>query len=431
MDPAISLTVVEANLKRLLLDVAHFVEHHPAAKDATPLVLRFSGGWVRDKLLNKDSKDIDVTIDKMTGYQFGLKIQEYLKVPGNAGKYVTGDGANRQTTAKISKIEANPDKSKHLETATTKVFGLEIDLVNLRKETYTEDSRNPQVEFGTPEEDAMRRDATINAMFYNLNTSSVEDLTRRGLDDLKNGLIRTPLEPVETFTDDPLRVLRLIRFAARFGYEIDSDAQGAMKREEIKRAFMAKITRERVWQEVEKMLKGKDPKTALEYIDSLGLYQVVFVDPLEPEFYAPDLERWSATYNVLSKIVEQDDQSPLRSILLAQREEDYLAWLISTLVPLADAPDKPPAKPGKPPTVYATHVVREGLKASNKASDLAGLSVAHCSAIIETVQAPGDDRGKLGQAIRGWGPTWRHQVLFAMLHEIFLGLRSEDGMSHF
>jgi tRNA nucleotidyltransferase (CCA-adding enzyme) len=221
MDPAISLTVVEANLKRLLLDVAHFVEHHPAAKDATPLVLRFSGGWVRDKLLNKDSKDIDVTIDRMTGYQFGLKIQEYLKVPGNAGKYVTGDGANRQTTAKISKIEANPDKSKHLETATTKVFGLEIDLVNLRKETYTEDSRNPQVEFGTPEEDAMRRDATINAMFYNLNTSSVEDLTRRGLDDLKNGLIRTPLEPVETFTDDPLRVLRLIRFAARFGYEID------------------------------------------------------------------------------------------------------------------------------------------------------------------------------------------------------------------
>jgi tRNA nucleotidyltransferase (CCA-adding enzyme) len=430
MDPAITLTAVEANLKRLLLDVALFIENSPTSKESTPLVLRFSGGWVRDKLLKKDSKDIDVTIDKMTGYQFGLKIQEYLNLPGNAKKYNDDPANKRGATAKISKIEANPDKSKHLETATTKVFGLEIDLVNLRKETYTEDSRNPQVEFGTPEEDAMRRDATINAMFYNLNTSSVEDLTGKGLQDLKNGLIRTPLEPVETFTDDPLRVLRLIRFASRFGYDIDNPAQSAMKREEIKKAFMAKITRERVWQEVEKMLKGRDPKNALEYIDSLGLYQVVFVDPVEPEFYIPDLTRWSATYNTLSRIMDQDEnESPFRSILLSQREDDYLAWLLSALVPLADAPSKPPAKHGKSPTAYATLVVREGLKASNKASDLASLSVANLSAIMETVQDPSGDRGRLGMTIRGWGPTWRHQVLFAMLHEIFLGLRSEDGTS--
>jgi tRNA nucleotidyltransferase (CCA-adding enzyme) len=430
MDPSIALTAVEANLKRLLLDVASFIENHPTSKGAAPLVLRFSGGWVRDKLLNKDSKDVDVAIDKMTGYQFGLKMQEYLNVPGNARKYNDDPANKRGAAAKISKIEANPDKSKHLETATTKVFGLEIDLVNLRKETYTEDSRNPQVEFGTPEEDAMRRDATINAMFYNLNTSSVEDLTGKGLEDLKNGLIRTPLDPVETFTDDPLRVLRLIRFASRFGYDIDGHAQSAMKRDEIKKAFMAKITRERVWQEVEKMLKGRDPKNALEYIDSLGLYQVVFVDPLEPEFYVPDLTRWSTTYNVLSRIMVQDEnESPLRSILLAQRADDYLAWLISALVPLADAPGKQPAKPGRPPTAYATHVVREGLKASNRASDLANQSVANCSAIMETVQDPSGDRGKLGMTIRGWGPSWKHQVLFAMLHEIFLGLRSEDGMS--
>jgi hypothetical protein len=424
MDPSITLTAVEANLKRLLLDVASFIENHPASTEPTPLVLRFSGGWVRDKLLKKESKDIDVTIDKMTGYQFGLKMQEYLNVPGNATKYEHGGPANK---TKVSKIEANPDKSKHLETATTKIFGLEIDLVNLRKETYTEDSRNPQVEFGTPEEDAMRRDATINAMFYNLNTSSVEDLTGKGLDDLKNGLIRTPLEPVETFTDDPLRVLRLVRFASRFGYDIDDDAQRAMKREEIKKAFMAKITRERVWQEVEKMFKGRDPKNALEYIDSLGLYQVVFVDPLEPDFYAPDLSRWPTTYNVLSRIMGQD--GPLRSILLAQREDDYLSWLIGALVPLADAPHKRPAKPGRPPTPYATSVVREGLKASNKAADLINHSVLNYSSIVETVQDQGNDRGKLGMTIRGWGSTWRQQVLFAMLHEIFLGGRSEDGMS--
>lgn len=278
---AIELTDTESTLRKLLLDVAGYID---ASSQGTrtdsnvklsedlaksKLILRFTGGWVRDKLLGITSHDIDVGINKMTGYQFGLKMKEYLEVPGNQEKYglqgvassdaqsaKAGAGDKSKVVGGLHKIEANPEKSKHLETVTTKVLGLDIDLVNLRKETYSDDSRNPQMEFGTPEEDALRRDATVNALFYNLNTSEVEDFTDKGFDDMTRELIRTPLEPYQTFKDDPLRVLRLIRFATRLGYTIDPEAESCMGEASIKEALRAKISRERVGTEVEKMLKG-------------------------------------------------------------------------------------------------------------------------------------------------------------------------------
>lgn len=261
---SLELTPVEETLRQLLLDVAEYIESSPRDSEdvsaalpkdlkAAKLELRFTGGWVRDKLLGVDSHDIDVGINKMTGYQFGLRMKEYLETAGNTEKY----GIDKKgTLGGLHKIEANPEKSKHLETVTTRILGLDIDLVNLRKETYSEDSRNPQMEFGTPEEDALRRDATINAMFYNLATHSVEDFTGQGLDDLKRGIIRTPLEPYQTFKDDPLRVLRLIRFASRLDYAIDSAAEQSMSNKDIKDALRAKISRERIGVELEKMLKG-------------------------------------------------------------------------------------------------------------------------------------------------------------------------------
>ena len=93
-------------------------------------------------------------------------------------------------------IKANSDKSKHLETATIRVEGQMIDLVNLRSETYTEESRVPTIEIGTPSQDAYRRDLTINSLFYNINEEKVEDWTELGISDLRAGLIRTPLEPL-------------------------------------------------------------------------------------------------------------------------------------------------------------------------------------------------------------------------------------------
>lgn len=108
-------------------------------------------------------------------------------------------------TGRTAVIQSNPDQSKHLETARMKLHDMWIDLVNLRSETYAEGSRIPKMEFGTPEQDALRRDFTINSLFYNLNERAVEDLTGRGLQDLRAGVMRTPLPPNETFMDGTWR----------------------------------------------------------------------------------------------------------------------------------------------------------------------------------------------------------------------------------
>lgn len=123
--------------------------------------MRVAGGWVRDKLMGKESKDIDIALDDIYG-------EDYAKLI--CKKLYNGE-------VKYGVVKANSEKSKHLETATLKVHGIFIDLVNLRSETYTEESRVPQIKIGTPEEDAYRRDLTINAMFYNINKGVVEDLT--------------------------------------------------------------------------------------------------------------------------------------------------------------------------------------------------------------------------------------------------------------
>jgi tRNA nucleotidyltransferase/poly(A) polymerase len=245
----IELTPREAQLKELLLDAANYVNiSQPAAE---PVVLRWAGGWVRDKLLGIESHDIDTAINVMTGEAFASKICELCETPEAVEKHrITGADIGN-----LHKIAKNPDKSKHLETTTIKLFGFDVDFVNLRKETYTDDSRNPQMEFGTAEEDALRRDATVNALFYNLHTSKVEDFTS-GLGDMKSKLIRTPLEPFQTFMDDPLRVLRLVRFASRLGFTIDPTSEKVMGNVKVLEALKLKISRERVGVEIEKMLKG-------------------------------------------------------------------------------------------------------------------------------------------------------------------------------
>jgi tRNA nucleotidyltransferase (CCA-adding enzyme) len=441
--PAITLNEVEETLRRLLLDVVKFIQNNPVKSTTqspvnedlkqAPLELRFTGGWVRDKLLKKESHDIDVAINKMTGYDFGLRLKEYLDVPENLSKYdLQGDTKKPHKLSKITKIDANPDKSKHLETATTKILGLDIDLVNLRKETYTADSRNPQVEFGTPEEDAMRRDATINALFYNIQKSQVEDFTERGLTDLKDGIIRTPMAAYTTFVDDPLRVLRLVRFASRFGYQIDKETLEAMKNSDIKNALMLKISRERVLAELEKMLKGLDPRGSLDLIDSIGLYSCVFVEPLDPDFYTPDLSNWKVTYTTLSHIIaarDEDGGLELRLIALKDKEDEYQAWILASLIPFADSPQIS-AKKGKKMEHMVARVAREGLKLPAKIVELLSLSMFHLEEIKETVQSKTPKRETLGMAIRNWGATWKLQALFAALYEVFTNPQERNGKSN-
>ena len=248
MHPII-LTDQESKLRQLLLDVSAFIGTLDKYRNKKP-ELRFTGGWVRDKLLGSTSVDIDIGIDTMTGFDFGTLMEEYLAQPESEARY------DHKVLGSLNKIEANPEKSKHLQTVTTRILGFDIDLVNLRKETYVDNSRIPLMGLGTPEEDALRRDATVNALFYNLSSSKVEDLTGRGLADMERKVIKTPLPPLQTFKDDPLRVLRAIRFASRLGYDIAAEDKLAMSNQEIKKALRLKISRERVGVEINKMLKG-------------------------------------------------------------------------------------------------------------------------------------------------------------------------------
>ncbi|KIV99592.1 hypothetical protein, variant [Verruconis gallopava] len=424
----IILDEVEETLKKLLLDVAEFIEKNPLPSEAetsavllpdelkkAPLELRFAGGWVRDKLLGTPSHDIDVAINKMTGEQFGERLKEYLDVPGNAERYGLGDA--KKKAGSLTKIEKNPEASKNLETVTTKILGLDVDFVNLRKETYTEESRNPVVEFGTPEEDALRRDATINALFYNITTGQLEDLTGRGLSDMKNKIIRTPLEPYTTFKDDPLRVLRLIRFASRLGYEIDAETKKFMGNEDIRKFFLAKITKERVWTEFEKMLKGPDPRRALSIIHELDLYRTIFIDPANPKLYEPDTKNWAEAYNTWHDLL--DDGNELASTLVKSKDECFLSWFLASMIPWADAPEPTPLKSGKIPPPLATQVAVAAFKPPNHVLNVLTPSIAHLLAIREIKDRREKARDSLGMAIRRWGASWRSQVIFAMLYEIY------------
>ncbi|KAK0253258.1 hypothetical protein B0A54_11380 [Friedmanniomyces endolithicus] len=456
---SLELTPVEDTLRRLLLDVAKHIDESPPSGDATsqvtlpadlakqPIILRFTGGWVRDKLLDVPSHDIDVAINKMTGYQFGLRMKEYLEISGNPEKYglegvATSDKQNlkagttdkSKTIGGLHKIEANPEKSKHLETVTTRILGLDIDLVNLRKETYTEDSRNPQMEFGTPEEDAMRRDATVNAMFYNINTGEIEDFTGRGHDDMRGKIIRTPLEPYQTFKDDPLRVLRLIRFSSRLDYRIDQKALKAMRNADIQDALHRKISRERVGVEMEKALHGPDPHEALRLVFDLDLYETIFSDPTveTSQHYKPDTERWQLMIDTLEDTLESEQT--LAELLVRDDEERFMSWQLAALVPYRDAPQPEAPAPGrKAPPPIAAQVVKEGIKATNKVTDIVIAAVRNQQEISSMVDAlrdrqrrpdkpvVGDDataRDVLGMAIRRWGPSWRSQAIYAFLVDV-------------
>ncbi|KAM1211024.1 hypothetical protein ACFX2I_002811 [Malus domestica] len=226
--------------------------------------LRVAGGWVRDKLLGKECYDIDIALDNMLGSEFVDKVQDYLL---HVGEEAQG----------IAVIPCNPDQSKHLETARMRICDTWIDFVNLRCEEYCENSRIPTVQkYGTPEEDAYRRDLTINSLFYNINTNSIEDYTKRGIEDLKSGIIVTPLPPKATFMDDPLRVLRAIRFGARFGFILDEELKEAAACDEVKAALSAKISRERIGTEIDLMISGNQPVQAVAYISDLKLFWVVF-----------------------------------------------------------------------------------------------------------------------------------------------------------
>eukprot|EP00303_Exanthemachrysis_gayraliae_P001030 CAMPEP_0206003978 /NCGR_PEP_ID=MMETSP1464-20131121/3702_1 /ASSEMBLY_ACC=CAM_ASM_001124 /TAXON_ID=119497 /ORGANISM="Exanthemachrysis gayraliae, Strain RCC1523" /LENGTH=716 /DNA_ID=CAMNT_0053377375 /DNA_START=1 /DNA_END=2152 /DNA_ORIENTATION=+ len=268
-DP-IALTEREAELFDFLRDVVH--------TSGCGTVMRVAGGWVRDKLLGLDSDDIDIALDNLTGLAFAELISQRL------------EGLGEPLHLHIGVIQANPEQSKHLETVAISLKGFQIDLVNLRSEAYSDESRIPtEVEFGSALSDAQRRDLTINSLFYNLDTGRIEDMTGRGIADLRAGVIRTPLAPLETLLDDPLRVLRAVRFAARFDYRIEPALRAAMANAEVQAKLEHKISRERVLRELAAMIAGHGsaPIRALRLIHGLRLHRAVFLADVQGAGRAP------------------------------------------------------------------------------------------------------------------------------------------------
>jgi tRNA nucleotidyltransferase (CCA-adding enzyme) len=282
-------------------------------------------------------------------------------------------------------------------------------------------------------------------MFYNLHTCEVEDFTGQGFDDMAKKIIRTPLEPAQTFKDDPLRILRLIRFSSRLDFDIDSETAKAMADPEIQDVLKIKISRERVGIELEKMLKGPRPRMALDLINRFGLYRTVFTDPTRSLPSDPDATLFEPAYDFVQSVISGQEDTPIiGDTLLRDADEKYIAWICATVMPWADAPTVPHHKPLQRPFFPAYLVAREGFKAPNKISEVIAASLSNSEEIRTTVAQctkglrrpdtinPANDptgRDTLGMALRRWGSTWRSQVFFNLVYEVVLGRTSQAGQS--
>lgn len=336
----IVLTEDEQALFRMLLETKE--------KFGLNTTLRAAGGWVRDKLIGRFSDDIDIALDDMLGKDFAEKVNEYLTLKGEE---IHGIGV----------IQTNPEQSKHLETARLKVRGVWIDLVNLRSEAYAEDSRIPTMDFGTPTQDAFRRDLTINSMFYNINTGCVEDFTEMGMQDLRAGVIRTPLPPKETFLDDPLRVLRATRFSARFKFALDPALVEAAALDEVRNALRDKVSKERVGSEVAGMLKGADPVEGMRHLLRMNIFNVAF--PLPKECNLPEGRLYADTCVAAMHAVQETIMKLPADFLTP--EESQLCLLSALLLPLQGIE----VKSKKKMIPVAAQILRDELKMSVKQID--------------------------------------------------------------
>ena len=247
------------------------------------------GGYVRDIFLERPSNDIDVvvvgsgiTLAKELKRMLGRKAQ--LSVFKNFGtaqvKILRKEERGKR---KENSSEAENSLQGNLFPLSSFHFPLEIEFVGARKESYSHDSRKPIVEDGTLEDDQNRRDFTINAMAICLNKSRFGELVDpfNGLADLEDGIIATPLEPDITFSDDPLRMMRCVRFATQLNFQIEEETFVALER----MADRIKIVSgERIKDELNKIIMAPHPSIGFEYLQRCGLLQLIL-----PELSALDI----------------------------------------------------------------------------------------------------------------------------------------------
>jgi len=208
------------------------------------------GGFVRDIFLHRDSKDIDiVTIG--SGIELAQKVSARLKNKPQVHVF------------------------KNFGTAMLKYKDHEVEFVGARKESYHQDSRKPQIESGTLEDDQNRRDFTINALAIGLNKHNWGQLIDpfQGLNDLENKIIRTPLNPDVTFSDDPLRIMRAIRFSTQLGFKIHDETLESIARNKDRIKI---ISGERVVEELNKIILSDKPSTGFKLLEETGLLAIIF-----------------------------------------------------------------------------------------------------------------------------------------------------------
>jgi tRNA nucleotidyltransferase (CCA-adding enzyme) len=214
------------------------------------------GGYVRDFYLKRGAQtDIDITV---------------------VGNGIALADAVAALLPKKTKVQV----FKTYGTAMLKYKDLQLEFVGARKESYRENSRNPEVSIGTLQEDLERRDFTINAMAISLNKDNYGELIDpfNGMEDLKNKIIKTPLDPNITYSDDPLRMLRAIRFAAQLDFEIEEMSLNAITQNTHRLKI---ITEERIISELNKILMTKKPSNGFKLLESTGLLKLILPELVE------------------------------------------------------------------------------------------------------------------------------------------------------
>lgn len=249
------------------------------------------GGWVRDLFLHRESKDIDI-VAVGPGITLAEKVAERL-----------GKGAHLSVF-------------KTYGTAQVKKHDIELEFVGARKESYRRESRNPIVEDGTLEEDQNRRDFTINALAICLNHDRYGELLDpfHGIQDLNAGIIRTPLDPDITFSDDPLRMMRAIRFATQLNFQLNITTFEAIARNKQRIEI---ITKERIADELNKIMLAPQPSIGWLLLDKTGLLPLIFPEMaalkgVETKDGRGHKDVFLHTLKVLDNIAEQTDNLWLR-----------------------------------------------------------------------------------------------------------------------
>ena len=292
-------SVVTENRKKSLLfchkmsvQLKHKIFHQISdIADQLHLETYVIGGYVRDMYLNRSSKDIDI-VTVGSGIELAREVAKQLK-PSPKVNYF-----------------------KNFGTAMLKYKDLEIEFVGARKESYKRDSRKPIVEDGTLEDDQNRRDFTINALAIGINKKNFGNLVDPfdGINDLNNKTIRTPLDPAITFSDDPLRIMRAIRFATQLNFEIESKTLQSISKNKERLKI---VSAERIIDELNKIMMSSKPSIGFRLMEETGVLQLIFPElqdlkGIEKVKGIGHKDNFYHTLEVLDRIVPNTDNLWLR-----------------------------------------------------------------------------------------------------------------------